>query len=347
MSMICFANDFAEKKEILRLHCISHKTIHDAKSDAFLFEYAGTLFLIDGGMPEATFVYEYLLNLRREWLKDHPELMEDESCKLRLSWIVSHFHTDHVGAMINTLIHSPYLTFDHFYYSPDTDIFEEFQDPTLDGDEKLRPLLREALAKNPHQQPEIHQLAFGKENSFTVTTESGLAHEMSIRFMPPVMDHGVEWYMRYIEPLYAGPKHKNWRMTVGAVNNASVWTLFTLGDRKFLFTGDTMKREACLHSEGLEYMLEAYKDEIGTPDVMKFIHHGFARDNALPAMMDFAPQYLIVSKADSPIPEMVKEQYPDTTTKVVNIVDRTLVFTCGFDESGNELPLTAEWTCEG
>ena len=77
----------------------------------------------------------------------------------------------------------------------------------------------------------------------------------------------------------------------------------------------------------------------------KFIR--IARDNALPAMMDFAPQYLIVSKADSPIPEMVKEQYPDTTTKVVNIVDRTLVFTCGFDENGEKLPLTAEWTWEG
>ena len=97
MAEIRYVNELAEQDQLLRLHCISHKMLPNKKSDAFLLEYCGEFYLIDGGLPRATCVVEYLHRIRRALLKDHPHLWDDPSYKLRMSWIISHFHQDHVG----------------------------------------------------------------------------------------------------------------------------------------------------------------------------------------------------------------------------------------------------------
>jgi len=148
--------------------------------------------------------------------------------------------------------------------------------------------------------------------------------------------------MEYIFDYYKTGSEGIGRMPVAAVNNSSVWVLAIFAGKKFLFTGDTMKREKCMHSEGLEYMMDAYAEMIGKVDVLKFVHHGFARNHALDAMMSFSPEFLIVSKTDSKIPELKERKYPDSATKVVNVADETLVITCGYD-GDISLPLSATW----
>lgn len=344
MNRKILANSFAAKEPILRLHCISHRTLPNEKSDAFLFEYCGEFYLIDGGLFEATYVVDYLLGVRRSLLKDHPELVDDPSCKLRLNSIVSHFHEDHVGALIGKLIPNPFFEFGAFYLPPDAAVAPEYAVPKKDGDEKLRPMFRAALDALPEKRYTVRDIPFGKEHRFTVSTESGTGREVTFTFLPPVRDLGEKWYLDYLYADYCPEGEGAWRMPVAAVNNASVWVLAEFGGRKFLFTGDTMKREKHLHSEGLEYMMEAYAEEIGTVDVLKFVHHGFARNHALRAMMSFEPSLLLVSKTDSKIAERKEKRYPDAPTEVLNVADETLVITCGYGgETGEPLPLSYEW----
>ncbi|MBO5270900.1 MAG: hypothetical protein J6B77_08945 [Clostridia bacterium] len=337
-----FVNSFAKKEKVLRLHCISHKTLPNQKSDAFVFEYCGEFYLIDGGMPQATNVVTYLLELRRALLKDHPEALDDPNYKLRLNWIISHFHIDHVGAVIEKLLHHPFFAFGDIYCPPDTEIAECYQIHERDGDEKLRPVLKEALAKISDPCFRIIDIPFGKENVFTVSTESGTGREVTFTFLPPPRDLGEKWYMDYTYDLYKTEDGGIERMPVTAVNSASVWLLVRFDGRKFLFTGDTTKREKYMYSEGLELMMEAYAREIGTLDVLKFIHHGYARNHGLDAMMSFSPKILLVSKTDSKIPELKARKYPDDThTTVLNVADETLVVTCT-SQSGDRATLTYE-----
>lgn len=343
MPNVIYANDFAAKDSILRLHCISHKTLPNAKSDAFVFEYCGELWLIDGGLPKATYVAAYLLNLRRAYLKDYPHLIDDPSCKLRLNWIISHFHGDHVGAGLEKLLPNPYFEFVDIYCPPDSAVAPEYQVLDKDGDEKLRPQFEKEMAAVGHPASLVHDIAFGKENRFTVSSQSGTGKEVYFTFLPPVRDLGEKWYMEYIFDFYKSGGEGIGRMPVSAVNNSSVWVLAEYGGKKILFTGDTMKREKCLHSEGLEYMMSAYAAEIGKLDVLKFVHHGFARNHALPAMMSFEPEILLVAKTDSTIPPLKEKHYPDAKTEILNVADRSLLITCGYDSDGNELPLSYAW----
>jgi hypothetical protein len=345
MPDIIYANDFARKEPILKLHCISHKTLRNHKSDAFVFEYCGEFYLIDGGLPEATYVGAYLLEIRNSLLKDHPEYLSDPCCKLRLNWIISHFHTDHVGAVLEKLIPNPYLAFAEIFSPPDSDIAEAYQIHEKDGDERLRPQMREALRALKAPIYRIHDIPFGTEHQFTVTTSSGIGKEVSFTFLPPPRDLGEKWYMDYLFDCYKTESGGNDRMPVAAVYNSCVWVLAEFAGKKFLFTGDTMKREKYMYSEGLEFMMEAYAETIGRVDVLKFVHHGFVRNRALPAMLSFEPEVMIVSKTDSKIPELMERKYPDSKTKVVNVADETLVITCGYDGE-KTLPLSLTWKKE-
>ena len=345
ISNVIYANDFAVKEPILKLHCISHKTLRNHKSDAFVFEYCGEFYLIDGGLPEATYVVSYLLEIRKSLLKDHPEHLSNPRCKLRLNWIISHFHTDHVGAVLKKLMPNPYFAFADIYSPPDSNIAEEYQIHEKDGDEQLRPQMQKVLQSLEFPICRIHDIPFGKEHAFTVHTDSGIGKEVSFTFLPPPRDLGEKWYMDYIFDYYKTDDGGNDRMPVAAVNNSSVWMLAEFAGKRFLFTGDTMKREKYMYSEGLEFMMEAYADSIGKVDVLKFVHHGFVRNRALPAMLSFEPEIMIVSKTDSKIPELMERKYPDSKTKVVNVADETLVITCGFD-GDRILPLSCTWEAE-
>ena len=342
--MKLLANQFAEKTPRLTLHCISHKTLRNHKADAFVFEYCGELYLIDGGIYEATYVFDYLLAIRKRFLRDHAALVDDPSCKLRVNWIISHYHSDHVGAVIEKMIPNPFFELGDVYSPPDSEIAEIYQMKDRDGDYNMRPLLKAALSKLTAPAYTVHDIGFGVENRFTVSTQSGIGREVKFTFLPPPFDFGEKWYMDYTVDLYQTKTGGLERLPVTTVNSASVWVLAEFAGKKILFTGDTTKREKHMYSEGLDFMMEAYADEIGKLDVLKYVHHGYARNHALPAMMSFAPEILLVSKTDSPIPELVEKRYPDTSTKVMNVADETLVITCGYDEvTGEPLPLAYEW----
>ena len=144
---IVYANEFAPRDGVLRVHFIGHPS-YEGKTDGFLIQYGSELYLIDGGYTTVTDVRDYLLGLRASFLKDHPELVEDPSCKLRLHWLLSHFHSDHALATIVQMMPDPYFSFGDLYLPPDATIHPDYTCPGFDGDENVRPKLAEALCSS-------------------------------------------------------------------------------------------------------------------------------------------------------------------------------------------------------
>jgi len=339
---IFYANEFASNDGKLKVHFIGNPTF-EGKSDGFLLQYGKELYLIDAGEPQTEDTLAYLLALRADLLREHPEYLEDENCKLRLHWLISHFHTDHVGVGIRQLMPNPYLSFGDLWLPPDATVHPDYTCPNFDGDESNRPRFAKALEALSDLSYTIHDIAFGAEHKTSFSTDTGCAHEMTVTIFPPTRDYGEEQYMQYYTEHYSRGEKNRQSNPLSAVNNSSNWFLIRLGSRSFLFTGDTMKRSAKLSDEGLDHMLEAYGDEIGKVDVIKFPHHGFVRENAIPGMLSLDPQYMIVTYPQSNIAALLAEKFPDATAKVLNAGQQTVVFTCGFDsESGEELPLTYE-----
>ena len=115
-----YANDFCKKDGKLRVHFIGHPANNGHyKTDAFVFEYNGSYTLIDGGINHITVCLDYLMKLRESLLEEHTELVDDESCKLKINWIISHFHSDHVLATLKQVMPSPFIEFNDIYLPPD------------------------------------------------------------------------------------------------------------------------------------------------------------------------------------------------------------------------------------
>lgn len=344
---VTYANEFAANDGVLRVHFIGHPS-YEGKSDAFLIQYGSELYLVDGGFSAVTDTHAYLRRLRAELLKDHPALLEDPSCKLRLHWLLSHFHNDHSAAVIGQLIPDPFFEFGDLWLPPDATIHPDYTCPGFDGDLNMRPKLAAALAALSEPAYTVHDIPFGKENRTVVRANGGNPCEPEIVILPPTRDYGEERYMKYYTEHYSKGEKNRQSNPLSAVNNSSCWVLVRMGSHAFLFTGDTMKRSADLHDEGLDHMLEAYGEEIGRVDVVKYPHHGFVRENALPHMLALGARYLMVTYQKSNIPDLLAEWYPDSEARVINVGDDTALFTCGFDtQTGEELPLTCEMCPNG
>ena len=336
---IVYANEFAPRDGVLRVHFIGHPS-YEGKSDAFLIQYGSELYLVDGGFSAVTDTHAYLRRLRAELLKDHPALLEDPSCKLRLHWLLSHFHNDHSAAVIGQLIPDPFFEFGDLWLPPDATIHPDYTCPGFDGDLNMRPKLAAALAALSDPAYTVHDIPFGSDR-IDLSVTGGNRHPLGLSILPPTRDYGEEQYMKYYTEHYSKGEKNRQSNPLSAVNNSCCWVLAKLGSRRFLFTGDTMKRSAELFDEGLDHMLEAYGDVIGKVDVVKYPHHGFVRENALPYMLELGAQYMIVTYQQSPIAELLAEKYPDSTAQVLNVGNQTALFTCGFDpETDTELPLT-------
>ena len=339
---ITYANEFAAADGVLRVHFIGHPS-YEGKSDAFLIQYGKEFYLVDGGYLPVVDTREYLLGLRASLLREHPEMVEDPSCKLRLHWLLSHFHTDHASVTIGQLMPDPFFEFGDLWLPPDATIHPDYTCPGFDGDENVRPKLAAALAAMSEPAYTVHDVPFGTEHKTVIRTGGGNRRELEITILPPTCDYGEEQYMKYYTEHYSKGEKNRQSNPLSAVNNSCCWFLVKLGSRTFLFTGDTMKRSANLFDEGLDHMLQAYGDVIGKVDVVKYPHHGFVRENALPYMLDLGAQYMIVTYQHSNIADLLAERYPDSTSQVVNVGDQTALFTCGFDaDTDEELPLTFE-----
>ena len=75
------------------------------KSDGFAAIAGDTVLTVDGGLEEDRGILDYLLNLRRTWLQDHPDLIENDQARLEINMMLTHGHKDHLTAVWKTVNH--------------------------------------------------------------------------------------------------------------------------------------------------------------------------------------------------------------------------------------------------
>lgn len=315
-----YANDFHKRDGKLRVHFIGHpaNTGH-YKTDAFVFEYDGYYTLIDGGINHVTVCLDYLKRLRAELLCDRPELLDDESCKLKIDWMVSHFHSDHVSATIKQVIPCPLIEMGDIYIPPDCAIDQKYNPQDMDGDTKLRPIFRKNYEKYCPD-ARIIELPFGKEH--TLSFKKG---RLGIDIYPPVADGGIGERLQLIIDRYYDGDDTVPQIPVAAVNACSMWVRLKLGRHTFLFTGDTIKRCPDTY-EALDEMTDAYADEIGHVSVLKFPHHGFKRDEGIADMLRFTPGWMVMTCEHATAPDRIKKDFPRCRSKLVNCGNETYIF---------------------
>lgn len=328
-----YANEFAKKDGLLRVHLIGHGE-EPPKSDAFLLEYQGMFVLIDGGLFDCDASLNHLLNIRRALLTDHEELWEDTDCRLRLTVMISHCHRDHIGALITEIFPSPYIEVETVYMPPDSVLDKKYG---KSGDIKYRSDFARALTE---YQPGagVIDVAFGAENRLTIPMSAENDSAPVITVCPPWINSAdPERVALLINALKPGEENPD--ISTLVVNNNSVWIHIRFSARTFLFTGDTVKKTKPMGYEMPEEMIEVYADTIGGQvDVLKYLHHGYKRDGAADVMMSLSPRYIVLSTHLATGEEAIRQKYPENDVKFVNCGPRTHIFAC----DGEQLTLTTE-----
>lgn len=314
-----YANDFAVRDGMLRVHLIGHGE-EPPKSDAFLLEYNGAFVLIDGGLIGCPASLEYLLNIRRILLADHPELWEDTACRLRIRVMISHCHRDHMGALYTCVFPSPYIAVEELYLPPDSGLDERYG---LSGDIKYRPDLHRAR-QTYQPSAKVIDVAFGTENRLTVPMTAD-ADAPIVTLCPPWCNSALPERIKLIGDALK-PGEENPQVATMVVNNNSVWMHVRHGKRTFLFTGDTVKKNKPMGYEMPEEMIAAYADLLGQVDVVKFVHHGYKRDGAVDAMMSLSPRYIVVTTCLATADSLLHEKYPESEVKTLNCGVNTYIF---------------------
>ena len=329
------ANTFAPKDGNLRVHLIGHG--NPQKSDSFVWEYNGAVYLIDGGIHTADDSLRYLMGLRASMLSDHPELIEDTSCKLRITVMASHCHVDHIGALFSLIFPSPFIEVDTFYIPPASQMDARYNLKDTNGDIKYRPKLDEAL-KTYQPQAKVVTHPFGAENRFTFQMVEGDASSPSITVCPAYLDYGIGEKMEHLVNIYCDGDHEDHKIAILAVNNCSDWFHVRHGCRTFLFTGDTTKKLPIPTEEMAGEMTDVYLPILGSVDVIKYVHHGYARDAAAPDMMRFDPKYVIISADIGTGDRVIRELFPDSPVKLIRSGSKTHIL----QTDGESLIVTPE-----
>ena len=318
------ANDFAACDGKLHVHYIGHG--EPQKSDSFVMDYNGAYYLIDGGIHTADDSLRYLLNIRATLLADHPELIEDTDCKLHITSMASHCHVDHIGALFELIFPSPYIAVDAFYLPPASQMDPHYNLKDTNGDVKYRPRLAQALAEYQQQAREItHE--FGAENRFAFRMIAEDESSPLITVCPAYLDYGIGEKMEHLVNIYCDGDRDDHKIAILAVNNCSDWFHIRHGKSTFLFTGDTTKKLPTPHEEMAGEMTDVYLPILGSVDVIKYVHHGYARDAAAPDMMRFDPQYVVISADIGTGGKVIRRLFPDSPVKLVHSGSQTYIFT--------------------
>lgn len=329
-----YANDFAPHDGVLRVHMIAHGD-KPPKSDAFLLEYNGAYILIDAGVPDNDASLQYLLALRRRLLCGHPAQQDDPACRLRLTCMASHCHVDHIGGLYTYIFPSPFLEVDAFYLPPASAMDDFFSGFDSNGDVKYRPLLEQAQ-RTYQPQARVITHDFGAENRFSFRMIAGDETAPLVTVCPAYLDYGVGEKMEHLIDLYCEGERTDRRIAILAVNNCSDWFHIRHGARSFLFTGDTTKKADPAAVEMAGEMTDTYLPILGAVDVVKYVHHGYARDAAAADMMRFDPKYVVVTTVIATGHHVIRSLYPDSPVCLLNCAEQTYVFST----DGDALQLT-------
>ena len=121
--------------------------------------------------------------------------------------------------------------------------------------------------------------------------------------------------------LYSGGLRDDKRASITVINSNCIWFVFRFAGRSILLTGDTMKRYPDRADEPYDRMHQLYSDIIGSHvDIVKWVHHGIARDEAAACVHALSPEYIVITTAErETASEKFAADYPDNECTVVRV----------------------------
>lgn len=269
------------------------KKVVGSKSDGFAVVNNGKVFVIDIGKADDreddVELINYLLSLRERWIGENP-LPNDKPAKLELTVIISHSHSDHMGAL-------PLLVNDERFCI--TDIYAPQRSClSLDVSGALPPLVEsenrlsgvcEDLSKKGHTAKGITRIPYGKAYSIPSGSD-----DLVLKIYPSHIDwsedrpsdkEGFRFILTNNSATYKDNPIKGY--TNGILNGNSLWVKVSKGNRSVLITGDQRDSDEMLGS-----MIRYYGENEFKCDVLKIPHHG--EKNYSPYLLSVAkPQYAV------------------------------------------------------
>ncbi len=306
-------NDFAPRDGILRVRLVGHASSQRCKSDAFIITFNDMVWLVDGGMRGNTDSYERLLELRQAWLGDsRRNAVESEDYKLHITWLVSHFHLDHVQTTIAHTLKSPYIVLDEAIIPPDTLLPADYP---MNDDAYFRPMLKE-VAEKYQKGAKISTVPVGRDG-LSRFTSGGL----TLDILPPECDWGTPENIGIMTELYSDGVRDDKRASITVMNSNCLWFVLRMAGRSILLTGDTMKRFPDRSDEPYDRMFRYYSDIIGSHiDIAKWTHHGIARDEAAELVHSLTPEYIIITTVERETASVkYAAAYPDDPARLVRV----------------------------
>ena len=309
ISQIVYLNEFMNSDDYLSVFSAG---CEKKKQDGFVFSYKDEILVLDGGVADTgdDSVFTHLMKIRKELLPDGVD-ESDENYRLKITAVISHFHTDHMNTYIHDIIPSSYIEIDRVYLTEQS-VFENtelynicdpfyYSDGAIDTKGRLK-FLNILGEYSPDTQ--IIYVPFGETMQIT-SSDSKVVFDL----FAPSEDWGIAERASHLLGIYynggkASDTAKDFPKAV--VNSNSMWMKVTFGEKTMLFTGDVMKKAKNAYSsdspdyaeEPFDVMLSYYADKCGKDvfdtDIVKFPHHGQVRPEASKGVFEvFRPEFII------------------------------------------------------
>lgn len=312
LSEVVYLNGFMAVNDSLELYVAGCEV---KKQDGFVFKYKDEIYVHDGGHKSTgeDSVYTYLMNLRSSLLPEGVD-ESDADYKLKITVILSHFHTDHINTYIHDIIPSPYFEI-NTVYMPKQSVFEHtgyytnsaYCDPYYyaDGAIETKGRLRFLNLLNEYS-PDTQVIVLDFGEVMQIESDDG---QLVFDLFAPSEDWGTPERAQHLLDIYYDSGKSDSTAAdfpKAVVNSNSMWLKVTYSERTMLFTGDVMKRAKNAYSpdspnyaeEPFDVMLSYYAEKCGKDvfdvDIVKFPHHGQVRAEASKGVFEvFTPELVI------------------------------------------------------
>lgn len=278
-------NAFGKGEPQVSLSFLEHPA--KEKSDGFILtartEKELSVWLSDGGFATGESLKQ-ILDLRRQLLAAGGLAAEENNpkYKLEVTYLVSHFHIDHMNEGIYHILPNPFIRVKRVYY-PHISVYAQDtnHNENCNGDKGIR--TRFMLSQKAYQ-PLAEMIELPFNDCRTLSFGEG-----SITLMMPDCDWGLpenrKLIWRFYDYDHKTEEKRRDAMPVQVVNSNCVLARIEYAGRSMLLTGDAMKKSFEYDDEPFDRLVQQYGDKVRA-DIVKYPHHGQARDPAWKVIRD-------------------------------------------------------------
>lgn len=278
-------NTFGKGEPLVSLSFLDHPS--KEKSDGFILtartEKELIVWLSDGGLATEE-SYAQILQLRRELLKAGGLEAEENNpkYKLEVTYLVSHFHIDHMNEGIYYILPSPFIRVKRVYY-PHISVYAQDtnHNENCNGDKGIR--TRFMLSQKSYQ-PLAEMIELPFNDCRTLPFGEG-----TITLMMPEYDWGLPKHIELLAKFYQYDQKTEEKLRdakpVQIVNSNCVLARIDYAGRSMLLTGDAMKKTYEYDDEPFDRLITQYGDKMRA-DIVKYPHHGQGRNPAWKVIRD-------------------------------------------------------------